>query len=42
MGCAIHLVEHADDAGPTLTKALADDRPTLVHIKVDPDPEPLY
>jgi thiamine pyrophosphate-dependent acetolactate synthase large subunit-like protein len=27
---------------PALTKALADDRPTLVHIKVDPDPEPRY
>ncbi|HEV8561167.1 MAG TPA: benzoylformate decarboxylase [Actinophytocola sp.] len=42
MGCATHLVEHAHDVRPALTKALADDRPTLVHIKVDPDPEPLY
>jgi benzoylformate decarboxylase len=42
MGCATHLVEHAHDVRPTLTKALADDRPTLVHIKVDPNPEPLY
>src|SRR5262249_25450043 len=42
MGCATHLIEHPRDLGPTLAKALADDRPTLVHVKVDPNPHPLY
>jgi benzoylformate decarboxylase len=42
MGCATQLVEHPQDLRPALAKALADDRPTLVHIKVDPNPERLY
>jgi len=41
-GCAAHLVEHPQELRPALAKALADDRPTLVHVKVDPDPHPLY
>ncbi|HEU5471686.1 MAG TPA: benzoylformate decarboxylase [Actinophytocola sp.] len=42
MGCATHYVEHPDELRAALAKALADDRPTLLHVRVDPDPHPLY
>ena len=42
LGVPSHLIEHPQDLRPVLTKALADDRPTLVHIKIDPNPNPLY
>ncbi|HEV2784476.1 MAG TPA: benzoylformate decarboxylase [Actinophytocola sp.] len=42
LGCATHLIDHPRDLRPTLTKALTDDRPTVLHIKIDPDPHTLY
>jgi benzoylformate decarboxylase len=42
MGCNAHRVEHPADFKPALTSALADDRPTVVHVVVDPDPTKLY
>jgi benzoylformate decarboxylase len=42
LGCAAHRVEHPNELRAALTKALADDQPTLVHVKVDPNPHPLY
>jgi benzoylformate decarboxylase len=42
MGCRAHRVEHPDELKPALTAALSDDRPTVVHVLVDPDPPALY
>jgi benzoylformate decarboxylase len=42
MGCRAHRVEHPAEFMPALTSALADDRPTVVHVVVDPDPAKLY
>jgi benzoylformate decarboxylase len=42
MGLATHRVTRPDELKPAMTKALADDRPTLVHIRVDPNPTVLY
>ncbi len=42
MGCATHRVEHPHELKPALTAALADDRPTVVHVRVDPNPPDLY
>jgi benzoylformate decarboxylase len=42
MGCAAHRVEQPAELRAALDKALADDRPTLVHVLVDPDPPALY
>jgi benzoylformate decarboxylase len=42
MGLSTHLVTHAEELRPAMIKALADERPTLVHVKVDPNPTALY
>ncbi|MFF0143915.1 benzoylformate decarboxylase [Amycolatopsis sulphurea] len=42
MGCAAQTVEQAADLRPALAAALASDAPSLVHVKVDPNPETLY
>jgi len=42
MGCHTHHVEHPHELKSALTSALADDRPTVVHIHVDPNPPQLY
>jgi benzoylformate decarboxylase len=42
MGCATHHVEHPHELKPALTAALADERPTVVHVRVDPNPPDLY
>lgn len=38
MGCRARLVEQPDEFKPALTAALDDDRPTVVHVRVDPNP----
>jgi benzoylformate decarboxylase len=42
MGCAAHRVEKPEDLRSALDKALTADRPTLLHVLVDPAPPPLY
>jgi benzoylformate decarboxylase len=42
MGCRAHRVEHPHELKSALTSALADDRPTVVHVHVDPNPHQLY
>jgi benzoylformate decarboxylase len=42
MGCAAHRVEKPAELRAALDRALASDRPTLLHVIVDPDPPPLY
>ncbi|MFI7676300.1 benzoylformate decarboxylase [Actinophytocola sp. NPDC049390] len=42
MGCHTHRVTRPHELKPALTQALADDRPTLVHVRVDPKPTVLY
>jgi len=42
MGCAAHRVEKPDELRAALDAALASDRPTLLHVIVDPDPPRLY
>jgi benzoylformate decarboxylase len=42
MGCRAHRVEHPHELKSALTSALADDRPTVVHVRVDPNPHQLY
>jgi benzoylformate decarboxylase len=42
MGCATYRIEQPAELRDALTKALADERPTLLHVIVDPDPHPLY
>ncbi len=42
MGCATHRVEHPHELKPALTAALSDDRPTVIHVQVDPNPTVLY
>ena len=42
MGVATHRVTRPHELKPAITDALADDRPTLVHVKVDPNPTVLY
>jgi benzoylformate decarboxylase len=42
MGCGAHRVEHPHELKSALTSALADDRPTVVHVRVDPNPHQLY
>jgi benzoylformate decarboxylase len=42
MGCPAHRVEKPEELRAALDRALVDDRPTLLHVIVDPDPHPLY
>ncbi|RZQ65334.1 benzoylformate decarboxylase [Amycolatopsis suaedae] len=42
MGCAARRAESPEELTAALTAALADDRPTVVHVTVDPDPQKLY
>jgi benzoylformate decarboxylase len=42
LGCVTHRIEHPAQFRDAITKALADDRPTLLHVVVDPNPHPLY
>jgi benzoylformate decarboxylase len=42
MGCRAHRVEHPHELKSALTSALTDDRPTVVHVRVDPNPHQLY
>ena len=42
MGCVTHRIEQPHELRTALAKALVDDRPTLLHVIVDPDPQPLY
>ncbi|WP_260190027.1 benzoylformate decarboxylase [Actinophytocola gossypii] len=42
MGLRTHRVTCPEELKPALTAALADDRPTLVHVTVDPNPTVLY
>ena len=42
MGCATYRVEQPHELKPALASAMADDRPTLIHVHVDPNPTVLY
>jgi benzoylformate decarboxylase len=42
MGCTAGTVEQAADLRPALAAALAETGPSLVHVKVDPNPKTLY
>ena len=42
MGCRTHQVNHPHEFKSAIVSALADDRPTLVHVRVDPNPTILY
>ncbi|OZM70530.1 benzoylformate decarboxylase [Amycolatopsis antarctica] len=42
LGCTGHHVRSPAELGTALTAALADDRPNLLHVRVDPDPGVLY
>lgn len=42
MGCRAHRVVHPHELKPALTSALAADRPTVLHVHVDPNPTSLY
>lgn len=42
MGCRTHRVTAPHELKPALASALTDDRPTLIHIQVDPNPHALY
>jgi benzoylformate decarboxylase len=42
LGCASRYVSDPADLAPALATALADERPNLLHVRVDPDPEVLY
>jgi benzoylformate decarboxylase len=42
LGCVTHYVEQPDELKTALSAALAEDRPTLLHVRVDPDPQVLY
>jgi benzoylformate decarboxylase len=42
LGCVSHHVEHPGELKAALAAALADDRPNLLHVRVDPDPKVLY
>jgi benzoylformate decarboxylase len=42
MGCATYRVEQPHELKPALAGAMADDRPTLIHVHVDPNPTVLY
>jgi benzoylformate decarboxylase len=42
LGCVASSVEQPGELKAALATALADDRPTLVHIRVDPNPKALY
>lgn len=42
LGCVASRVEAPGELKAALAAALADDRPNLLHIRVDPDPKALY
>ncbi|GAA3555404.1 benzoylformate decarboxylase [Amycolatopsis ultiminotia] len=42
MGCPAHTVVRAEQLRPALAAALAAEGPSLVHVKVDPNPQTLY
>ena len=42
LGCAARRVEHPAELKGALAAAFADDRPNLLHVPVDPDPQVLY
>ncbi|EHR52968.1 thiamine pyrophosphate-dependent enzyme, possible carboligase or decarboxylase [Saccharomonospora marina XMU15] len=42
MGCSAYRAERPDELKPALNAALADPRPSLVHVRVDPSPERIY
>jgi benzoylformate decarboxylase len=42
MGCPARTVEQAEDLRPALAAALATAGPSLVHVKVDPNPRTIY
>lgn len=42
MGLETSVVERAEDLKPTLEAALPDERPHLVHVRIDPNPRKLY
>lgn len=42
LGCVSHYVEKADELKSVLAAALADPRPNLLHVRVDPNPQELY
>jgi benzoylformate decarboxylase len=42
LGCVASRVEQPGELKAALTTALADDRPNLLHIRIDPDPKALY
>jgi benzoylformate decarboxylase len=42
MGCSARTVDRAEDLRPALAAALAENGPSLVHVKVDPNPRTLY
>jgi benzoylformate decarboxylase len=42
MGCAAHQVERPGELKAAFAAALADPRPTVVHVRVDPNPDELY
>lgn len=42
MGCSTYQAEQPAELKPALSAALADPRPSLVHVRVDPSPERIY
>jgi benzoylformate decarboxylase len=42
MGLETSVVERAEDLKPALEAALPDERPHLVHVRIDPNPRKLY
>ncbi|MBB4687962.1 benzoylformate decarboxylase [Amycolatopsis jiangsuensis] len=42
MGCSARTVKEAAELRPALAAALAEEGPSLVHVKVDPNPQTLY
>jgi benzoylformate decarboxylase len=42
MGCSTYHAERPDELEPALTAALADERPSVLHVRVDPTPESIY
>ncbi|WP_033295331.1 benzoylformate decarboxylase [Amycolatopsis jejuensis] len=42
MGCPARTVEQAADLRPALAAALQENGPSLLHVRVDPNPQPLY
>ncbi|SFA84069.1 benzoylformate decarboxylase [Amycolatopsis marina] len=42
LGCRTHQVTEPGELSTALITALADDRPNLIHVRIEPDPQTLY